>query len=294
MTVYRQVSASAPGNVSCVFQVVGSNQPAGMHSLGLCFTVTERVNVTVFASEDRPASEETGVVLNGEVVQFAPVISVARALLGHESTKVKVAVETRLPLGCGFGVSGASCLGTAFAVNELFGLQKTRLELGMVAHCAEVEHLTGLGDVCGQYHGGCILRLTRHQPLVAHRVTVEPREVFVRSFGPLATDVILKDEDTRRAINEAGDRVLLKLVDYSNGKPMTLNELMSISREFAEHSTLIRNVQVRQALVEIDRAGGVGSMIMLGNGVFADIPFEGARPMQIGERGVDLLHEVRE
>jgi pantoate kinase len=261
-----------------------------MHSLGVCFTVTESVDVTV---SSRSSSENTEVVLNGEVVQFAPVISVVRDLLGPESAQVKVAIETKLPLGCGFGVSGASSLATAFALNELFGLQRTRLELGMVAHCAEVEHLTGLGDVCGQYHGGCILRLTRHQPLVAHRVTVEPRQIFVRSFGPLATDVILKDEVTRVAINKAGDLALSKLLDFSDGRLMTLNELISISREFAEQSTLIRNAQVRQTLLDIDREGGVGSMIMLGNGVFSDIPFEGSRSMQIGGQGVAVLSEVQ-
>jgi pantoate kinase len=213
-------------------------------------------------------------------------------LLG-KSAEVRVAIDTRLPLGCGFGVSGASCLATAFALNELFGLGKSRPELGMVAHCAEVEHLTGLGDVCGQYHGGCILRLARHQPLVAHRVALEPKEVFIRSFGPLATDTVLKDEPTRRAINAAGDRALSKLIDFSDGRPMKLHELIAVSREFAEESSLIRSAQVRRALQEVDRSGGFGSMIMLGNGVFANIPFEGATPMKIGESGVEVLHGVR-
>jgi len=270
-----------------------------MHSLGVCFTVAECVTVVVSsqsvygASTPQQASQTIEVLLNGEAVSFPPVVSVVRALLGSGGVAVKVAIETALPLGCGFGVSGASCLATAFALNELFGLQKNRVELGMVAHCAEVEHLTGLGDVCGQFHGGCIVRLTRHQPLVAQRVPLEPREVFVRTFAPLATDVILKDEPTRRAINAAGDRALSKLVDFSDGRLMALHELISISREFAEESTLIRSTEVRQALKEIDRQGGVGSMIMLGNGVFANIPFEGAKLMKIGECGVKVLNEVQ-
>lgn len=289
MTIYKQVNASAPGNVSCVFQVVGSEEPRSMHSLGVCFTVAERVKVAVSAGR---GSEKVEVVLNGESVFFAPVKSTVRALVGDRSAHVRVVIETDLPLGCGFGVSGASCLATAFALNELLGLQMSRQELGMVAHCAEVEHLTGLGDVCGQYHGGCLLRLTRHQPLVAQRVPLESRKVFVRSFGPLATDLILKDDHTRRAINEAGDRALSKLVEFSDGRAMTLHQLISISREFAEESTLIRDTQVQQALKDIDRQGGIGSMIMLGNGVFADVPFEGAKPMRIEEKGVEVSREV--
>jgi pantoate kinase len=109
----------------------------------------------------------------------------------------------------------------------------------------------------------------------------------------LATDVILKNDVTRNAINEAGDEALAKLSAFSDGRQMTLNKLISISREFAEQSTLIRNSQVRQALLDIDRAGGIGSMIMLGNGVFSDIPFEGSRPMQIGNKGVDVVREVQ-
>jgi len=286
VTVNKQVSAFAPGNVSCVFQIVPSDEPLKMHSLGVCFTVTEGINVSIFPDS---ASGDFEIVLNGEIVQFRPVLSVLEALLGKEHSGVRVIIETALPLGCGFGVSGASCLATALAVNKLFGLKKNRHDLGMVAHCAEVAHLTGLGDVCGQYHGGCILRLTKHQPLAAQRLSIAPSQVYVRIFGPLATDEVLKDESTRRAINQAGNLALTELSRFSDASEITLYELISLSREFAEQSTLIRHAQVREMLVNIDRRGGVGSMIMLGNGVFANIPFQGAVSMQIGERGAEVL-----
>ena len=43
----EQVSAYAPGNVSCVFKVVPHADPAKMHSLGMGFTVREGVTATV-------------------------------------------------------------------------------------------------------------------------------------------------------------------------------------------------------------------------------------------------------
>ena len=58
-----------------------------------------------------------------------------------------------MPLGCGFGLSGAAALATAYALNEYLSLGKAREALAMIAHVAEVENRTGLGDVCSHTMG---------------------------------------------------------------------------------------------------------------------------------------------
>ena len=148
----RIAKAFAPGNVSGVFKIIADADPAKMHSLGMGFTVAHGVTVTV------AASKSTSVHFNGSPIEFATVRSVVAKLA---SVPLRVEIETDLPLSGGFGLSGASSLATAFAVNALLDLGRTEYALGMVAHVAEVENLTGLGDVAGQFTGGCLVKLVR-------------------------------------------------------------------------------------------------------------------------------------
>ena len=137
------VKAFAPGNISCVFKVIPHADATRMHSLGMGFTVKEGVEVIV--SEHR----ETKVLFNGQSIDFPTVRTVVDRLTQNTGTAgMKVDITSPLPLGCGFGLSGAASLATAYALHELLHLHKDTETLAMVAHVAEVENRTGLGDVC--------------------------------------------------------------------------------------------------------------------------------------------------
>ena len=137
--------AFAPGNISGVFKIIAHEKPEKMHSLGMGFTVSEGVVVEV------RQADESAVFLNRELADFPTVRSVAAAVT---DVAVSAAIETALPLSSGFGLSGASALATAYALNSLLDMGRSEEELAMAAHVAEVGNLTGLGDVCGQFHGG--------------------------------------------------------------------------------------------------------------------------------------------
>ena len=111
--------AFAPGNISCVFKVIPHADPARMHSLGMGFTVKEGVEVIV--SEQN----ETEVLFNGERINFPTVRAVVNRLTQNSGiVGIKVDITSPLPLGCGFGLSGAAALATAYALNELLILHK--------------------------------------------------------------------------------------------------------------------------------------------------------------------------
>ena len=149
-----------PGNISCVFKVIPHADLARMHSLGMGFTIKEGVEVIV--SEHH----ETEVLFNGECINFPTVRTVVNRLTQNSGIAgIKVDIESSLPLGCGFGLSGAAALATAYALNELLSLHNESEQLAMAAHIAEVENRTGLGDVCSQYHGGCLVKLKEGSPL---------------------------------------------------------------------------------------------------------------------------------
>ena len=112
--------AFAPGNISGVFKIIAHQDPEKMHSLGMGLTVSEGVVVEV------RRADESVVRLNGEVATFPTVRSVAAAVT---DVAVSVAVETALPISSGFGLSGASALATAYALNSLLDLGRSEEEL---------------------------------------------------------------------------------------------------------------------------------------------------------------------
>ena len=271
-------TAFAPGNVSGVFRIVRDEDPRRMHSLGMGFTVSHGVTASV---GDAPATE---IAFNGEVFDFATVRHVVEALT---SRPVRVALESPLPLSGGFGLSGASALAAAYALDAQFELGLDERALGMIAHVAEVENLTGLGDVCGQFHGGCLAKLTPGDPLAAVPLPVAEQAVFYRYFGPIVTSEIIGDPEHAARINAAADAALSDLDRLAGRGIAAFGAYVAVAKRFAVASGLLRHAEVRRIISEVEAAGGAASMIMLGNAVFSNMAFEGASKTRL------VRHRVR-
>ena len=265
--------AFAPGNISCVFKVIPHADAARMHSLGMGFTVKEGVEVTV--SE----YHETVVLFNGERINFPTVRAVVHRLIENSSiVGIRVDITSPLPLGCGFGLSGAAALATAYALNELLSMHKDNETLAMIAHVAEVENRTGLGDVCSQYHGGCLVKLKEGSPLTADRLPIAEQPIYYRYFGPIQTSEVLGNREQTTRINRAADVALNTLQMLTDAKPSNelFNACFTVSKQFSVESGLLSDARVIDTIASIETAGGVASMIMLGNGVFSTHPFADA------------------
>ena len=265
--------AYAPGNISCVFKVIPHADPARMHSLGMGFTVKEGVEVTV--SEHH----EMEVLFNGACINFPTVRAVVNQLTQNSGiTGIKVDITSPLPLGCGFGLSGAAALATAYALNELLTLHKNSEKLAMAAHIAEVENRTGLGDVCSQYHGGCLVKLKEGSPLTADRLPIAEQQIYYRYFGPIQTSEVLGNREQTTRINRAADVALRTLQTLTSAKPNAnlFNACFAVSKQFSVESGLLSDARVIDTIADIEAEGGVASMIMLGNGVFSTHSFKDA------------------
>ena len=147
----------------------------------------------------------------------------------------------------------------------------------MAAHVAEVKQLTGLGDVCNQHHGGCLLKLVPGQPLNAEGLAVPEQPIYYRYFGPILTREVLADPQRREQINQAADQALVLLKGQLGVDSVDLEACIRLSRAFAADSGLLADGRVLQAIAQIEAGGGAGSMIMLGNAVFSNRPFDQAQ-----------------
>jgi len=272
--------AFAPGNVSGVFKIIPDDDPAKMHSLGMGFTVADGVTVTV------SMSRSTQVYFNEEPIEFLTVRSVVAKLT---DVALRVELRTKLPLSGGFGLSGASSLATAFAVDALLGLGKSERELGMTAHVAEVENLTGLGDIAGQFSGGCLAKLVPGDPLAAIALPVPEQIVHYRYFSPINTKDVIGHPEQRERINAAAESALAELSRLKDSNESDFACYIAVAREFSIQSGLLMDDDVKRTIRECEQAGGSASMIMLGNAVFSDVPFAGANTTRLSKRRVEVL-----
>ena len=278
--VERVVEAFAPGNISGVFKVIPHDDPRKMHSLGMGLTVSDGATVTI------SRAAEVTISFNGEDIEFPTVAHVVDEL---SASPVKVEIESPLPLSGGFGLSGASSLAAAYGLNEMFGLEQSPEELAMTAHVAEVENLTGLGDVCAQFHGGCLVKLTPGEPLTAGRLAVEEQPIYYRHFGPISTREVLSDVAARDRINRAADRALEQLGLFSGHDRVDFDACIEVCKTFAVDSELLRDDSVIHTIAQIEAAGGSASMIMLGNAVFSTVSFAGASSSTLSRGKARLL-----
>jgi len=255
-----EAAAFVPGHVTGFFSARTDDDPAVAGSRGAGVTLSHGVEVHVVGGDSGESPDnDAAVTVNGDQIDVAPVDAVRDAL---DASDARVVAETPLPLGAGFGVSGALALGTAYAVNAVYDCKRSENELVELAHVAEVEAGTGLGDVVAQARGGLPIRLDPGAPGYGRMdgIPATPRVEYV-SFGSVSTEAVLAGDTT--TLTAAGERALSDLRDEP-----TVDRLVELSRRFARDADLLTD-QVAEAIEAVRAAGGDASMAMLGDTVFA-------------------------
>ena len=292
--------AFSPGHVTGFFSIRPHAEPLRHGSLGAGFSVAWGVTTTVGSL----GSDE--VTLNHETLSDAPVSrAVLRLFRSHTGWKqpVTIAHETDLPVGCGFGTSGAAALSLALALNELAITGLSRDVCGELAHLAEIECGTGLGTVLGESHGGFKASLEPGAPGTG-KVQPLPSPAGLTSvflvLGPLATSGMLKNPKIREAVNREGEVLRMTLLEDPRW-----SEFLRLSEHFGRQTQLVgphlAGIQKRLA-----QSGLTSPMLMFGNGLFTLVEKTAAAAAvdaysQIGEgrvfsceldpKGARLIHE---
>jgi pantoate kinase len=179
--------------------------------------------------------------------------------------KGEIKIDMDFPAGCGFGMSGASALASAFAINEALNLNRSFFELADLAHNAEVINRTGLGDVVTQSFGGVVVRKSASCPskCVVDRFLWNI-DLDILIMGELPTEQILSDFSLDK-IAEIGRECLKEFLR----KP-TVETLFKQSKSFALKTGLMDvDSAIVDAVEAVESSGGLASMVMLGRAVFA-------------------------
>ena len=170
--------------------------------------------------------------------------------------RVKADLSLQLPIGQGFGMSGAGTLAVTMALAELLG--KSREDALRWAHIAEIESGTGLSDVIGSYYGGLVIRKRPGLPPYGEIERIEAdAEIRCMILGePISTKEFLRSAE-RSAMEKAG-MASLKMLEENP----SIETFMRGSRRFAEA------LNIGPGLLERIPEGFYGSQVMLGNSIF--------------------------
>lgn len=247
-----EATVFVPGHVTGFFTTDPAEDPTKAGSRGGGIALDDGVTVTVTTSEER------SVTLNDVDIEIEAVDRVLDAL----RTNVTVQAETPLPLGSGFGVSGAMALGTALGTNVVRDRRLSANELVTIAHGAEVQAGTGLGDVVAQARGGVPLRLEPGGPQDNYIDAISARgRIEYHVIDDLSTAAVL-DGDTD-ALTRAGKKALARVVDEP-----TMGTFMRAARQFGREAALLTE-EVQAVVGEVAAADGDAAMAMLGETVVA-------------------------
>ncbi len=265
----RRASAFVPAHISGFFQVCDESpelERKGSRNCGPCIDAGVLTKVKV----EPAARTSVSVHINNERAPGAKTtLAAVENLLGmvHEPLEVTVAHSCQVPIGAGYGASGAGTFGVTLALSKALGLRLPREKFLTIAHVAEVTCRTGLGDVGAQALGGLVIGLEPGAPPHGRWEQIrlpKDEKVVCGTFAGLPTAKLLREAGFRERSKRLGGSALKKLL-----KKPTPKNFMKVSREFAEALELLDD-ELRALIGAVSEAGAIGaSQVMLGRAIFA-------------------------
>ncbi|UCE73522.1 MAG: hypothetical protein JSV56_10910 [Methanomassiliicoccales archaeon] len=259
-----RASAFVPGHVTGFFEIrdnAKKKRHRGSRGVGICLSRGVHTVVGITSSK----TQSIDVLIDNKTAQAPVTKHVVKRILGNELLKVKISSTLELPQGQGFGMSGAGALSASLALAKALELEISRDEIVCMAHEAEIEYSTGLGDVVPQSVGGMVIRKMEGCPPfgMIDQISPENTDIVCCVIGEqLPTKTIITNEEYKKRINEDGKRCLQELL-----KNPTQEKMMHLSFEFSKNTGLLSG-ELEDAIAAVKKYGQA-SMSMLGNSIFA-------------------------
>ncbi len=264
-------SIFVPGHITGFFQIIDHPNPLYKGSRGAGVVLNKGI-LTKLKIKD--GAEDVQVKINGKsdpknASITYKTIDLIKNRFKLEDKKINITHEFQVPISTGFGTSAACALGTSLAITKTLNLPLTFNKAASIAHLAEIEMKSGLGDVMAEITGGIVLRLKEGSPGIGMADKIIEKnsddEVFIisKTLGEIETSKIIEDPYYKKRINQTGRKLLDELI-----KTPDLKTFIKLSRKFAIETSLMNSEL--QDLVEILAEETMGaSMAMLGNTAFA-------------------------
>jgi pantoate kinase len=176
--------------------------------------------------------------------------------------------EISIPVGYGLGSSGAVALSLSYALDQALNTKLDRTMIGQIAHNAEVNCKTGLGDVLASYHGGFEIRVKPGAPGIGNveKIITDKIIIMMICFSPISTNKFIKERLSQ--INGLGGKMVNKLLESKN-----YEHFQDMSLEFAKYVDVM-TPRMQKLVDELSQKNIKCGIALFGETVFSMIPKE--------------------
>jgi len=176
--------------------------------------------------------------------------------------------EISIPVGYGLGSSGAVALSLSFALDQVLETKLDKTTIGQIAHNAEINCKTGLGDVLASFHGGFEIRVKPGAPGIGRveKIFTDKISVIMICFSPISTNKFIKEHLSQ--INGLGGKMVNRLLESKN-----YEHFQDMSLEFAKFVNVI-TPRMQKLVDELSKNNIKCGIAFFGETVFSMIPKE--------------------
>ncbi len=266
-------TAFSPCSITGFFRIHDQfRDPLRVGSTGASVTLSKGVTTRVVANKSTK-SKLTATFNNRALPTTSVSHQVGKEFLRRTQRPVDLRIfhSCELPVGCGYGTSGAGALSLSLALNESLDFSLTRVEAAQMAHTSEIACKTGLGTVASAFEGGLAIRKAPGAPGKGQVQKVLPPlslRVVTASFGPISTNKMLQKSLFRNRVNECADQLVSSMQRQKSSA-----SFVSLSRRFAECIDLMSQ-RLSRLIAYLDSVEIAASMAMLGESVFSVVQKE--------------------
>ena len=203
-------------------------------SMGAGFSIKEGVTTRVKTDTKNNQESSFRITTNGyqsDKTDVSEYVLNEFLKLGEFSNKfIDIEHNISIPVGYGLGSSSAVALSLAFALDKVLETKLDKTRIGQIAHNAEVNCKTGLGDVLASYHGGFEIRVKPGAPGIGtvEKIDTDKISVIMICFSPISTNKFIKERLSQ--INGLGGKMVDKLLESKN-----YEHFQDMSLEFAKY-----------------------------------------------------------
>ncbi|HJJ22214.1 MAG TPA: GHMP kinase [Nitrosopumilus sp.] len=189
--------------------------------------------------------------------------------LGEFSNKFfDIEHDISIPVGYGLGSSGAVALSLSFALDQALKTKLDKIIIGQIAHNAEINCKTGLGDVLASFHGGFEIRVKPGAPGIGsvEKILTDKISIIMICFSPISTNKFIKERLSQ--INGLGGKMVNKLLESKN-----YEHFQDMSLEFAKYVDVM-TPRMQKVVNELSKNNIKCGIAFFGETIFSMIPKE--------------------
>ncbi|WP_428325198.1 pantoate kinase [Nitrosopumilus sp.] len=268
-------TAFCPAHVTGFFKAYLENNQENfknLGSMGAGFSIKQGVTTRVIIDKKNNHDSNFKITTKGyqsdktDVSEF--VLNEFLKIGDFEDKFFDIEHEISIPVGYGLGSSSAVALSLSFALDQALNTKLDKNTIGQIAHNAEVNCKTGLGDVLASFHGGFEIRVKPGAPGIGtvEKISTEKISIIMICFSPISTNKFIKERLSQ--INGLGGKMVNRLLeskDYQHFQDMSL--------EFAKYVDVM-TPRMQKIVNELAQNNIKCGIALFGETIFTMIPKE--------------------